>query len=350
MAEKDEIQEIHDLQEEPWEERTLNFLHDSEIDQDLANEKVRKRGGKKHKMRHMRRPMAIPLVILELQDKQCRESALRCLSTFLLEKREEDPDNYYRTGCLVYNSCSTMAILLQEVLEFFGMIVDENPNIRAAKRLANVLTLFQCIAANKETRQKFVKSLVPNYLVPLVLFKTPLEVYENVRAVALSVIGILCQARERMTIQWAVDSNMVEVCWISIEIGNELSKVIGMHILEAIMQDGLGISYICSSACEHLLKGLMKTWEHLVTVLAVGQDFSPRLLYHIIRCYVLLCNHSRGFSMVMESLPHPLADGSFNDVAEEFPVIGSVLQQLLLTVSKVDDCPLAFLPHDLHLY
>ncbi|KAL6962243.1 hypothetical protein U1Q18_037199, partial [Sarracenia purpurea var. burkii] len=38
----------------------------------------------------MKRPMAIPEVILELQDKTLRESAIRSLSTFLLEAREPE--------------------------------------------------------------------------------------------------------------------------------------------------------------------------------------------------------------------------------------------------------------------
>ncbi|XP_028078679.1 CCR4-NOT transcription complex subunit 9-like isoform X2 [Camellia sinensis] len=342
MADED----IHNgLQDEPWEERTLHLLYNSKIDQ------VQKSGRKKHKVRWMsKRAMAIPQVIIELHDQALRESTLRCLSTFLLEKREEDPENYYRTGFLLYNSCSTIAVLLQEVLAFSQLMVDGSLTVRATKRLVNVLTLFQCIAANKETRYKFVKSYVPNFLVPLILFDSPSEIYENVRAVALSVFGILCQAREPEIIQWALESNMVEVCQISIEIGSELSKVIGMHIFEAIMQDESGMSYICSPTCDQLLKRLINTWEHLVTCLALDQDFSPRLLFHIIRSYVLLCTHVRGFSLVMDNLPDSIIDNSFGDLSVEFPLIGSLLHQLRLTVGKIDDCCPDFLPNDLLLY
>ncbi|GMY35533.1 CCR4-NOT transcription complex subunit 9-like, partial [Fagus crenata] len=98
----------------------------------------------------------------------------------------------------------------QEVLAIFRMMVDGSLTARASMRVVNVLTLFQCIAANKETRHKFVSSSVPNFLVPLILFECPLDVFENVRAVTLSVVGILCQARESNVIQWAVESNLVE--------------------------------------------------------------------------------------------------------------------------------------------
>lgn len=36
-------------------------------------------------------------------------------------------------------------------------------------------------------------AFVPNFLVPVILFESSVEIFENVRAVALSVIGILCQ-------------------------------------------------------------------------------------------------------------------------------------------------------------
>ncbi|KAF7154134.1 hypothetical protein RHSIM_Rhsim01G0017300 [Rhododendron simsii] len=297
----------------------------------------------------VKNPMAIPQAILELQHPSMRESALRCLSDFLIWKREADRENYDWTALLLFNSCSTMAVLLQEVLAFSQLSADGTPTVRASKRVVNVLTLFQCIASSKQTRYKFVKSFIPNFVVPLIRFEIPLENYEDVRAVALSVIGILCQAREPEVIQWALDSNMVEICQISMEIGSELSKVIGMHILEAILQDDSGMSYICSPTCDLLLKNLMRTWE-LVTCLAVDQDFSPRLLFHILRCYILLCTNARGFSTVRENLPDSLTDSSFIDLTEEFPLIASLLQQLLLSLGKVDNCSPSFKPDDLQLY
>ncbi|KAG5563846.1 hypothetical protein RHGRI_000142 [Rhododendron griersonianum] len=372
MAEEENQDIQNPRQDDRWEERTLNLLHHSKIDQHFVRAKKRTQR-KKHKVRRMvENPMAIPQAILELQHPSMRESALRCLSDFLIwvfhslsfslwvvtiffshlayriilncifflmpieymlngfrhlvygcfpfsywQKREEDRENYDRTAFLLFNSCSTMAVLLQEVLAFSQLSVDGTPTVRASKRVVNVLTLFQCIASSKQTRYKFVKSFIPNFVVPLIRFEIPLENYEDVRAVALSVIGILCQAREPEVIQWALNSNMVEICRISMEIGSELSKVIGMHILEAILQDDSGMSYICSPTCDLLLKNLMRTWKHLVTCLALDQDFSPRLLFHILRCYVLLCTHARGFNMVRENLPDSLTDGSFVDLTKK---------------------------------
>ena len=111
MEEEAEIQENHDLPEFSWEERSLHLLQNSRLDKglsaspspfshlftpassstlyfdfsDFAKLKCPRKGGKKHRVRCMSKPMAIPEVILELQEPIVRESALRCLSTFLLE-------------------------------------------------------------------------------------------------------------------------------------------------------------------------------------------------------------------------------------------------------------------------
>ncbi|CAL9112043.1 unnamed protein product [Musa textilis] len=254
------------------------------------------------------------------------------LLLFLYQKREEDLDNYFRTGYMVFNSCGTLCILLQEIVGFYKKMEDEKLDTRSIKRLINVLTLFQSVAANNETRQRFVDVCAPNFLVPLILFKSTNEVFEDVRTIALSVFGILCQGRESRIIKWAIENGIIEVCHCILENGCELSKVIAMHILEAILHDNSGISYICGPTCTHVLDGLIRTWNGLVNLLAVDQDFSPRLLFHSIRCYIILCRHDKGYDAVKNNLPEVIANGSFLEMTEKYPMIRELLHQLLLNV------------------
>ncbi|PIA46060.1 hypothetical protein AQUCO_01600380v1 [Aquilegia coerulea] len=320
------------FEEQLLEERTLNLLSNSKIDQDMSELRLQKIGlVKKYKQTWLRSPMLLPETILQLQHHHLREDALHRLSHYLLERREEEPEDYVRTGYLLYNSCCTVTILLQEVLLFSLKLVDGNVDSRSYKRIANVLTLFQCIAANSETRNDFVRS-VPSYLIPLIELNPPLPMFENVRAVALSVIGILCQAREPQIIKWAIRSKMIEACRISIEVGSELCKVIGMHILETILLDRSGLSYICSPMRNNILIKLMGTLGRMVAVLAIDQDISPRFLFHIISCYILLCNDERGLPVVMHNLPNDFISGSFYETIKEYPIIGVSLNQLLLAV------------------
>ncbi|XP_048141844.1 uncharacterized protein LOC115733517 isoform X1 [Rhodamnia argentea] len=303
--------DIRDLPDEPWdwEEISRNLLYN--IDQELGDERS-PWGRKKHRLRWLGKPRAIPQVILKLQDHNFRESALQLLSSFLFEKREEDPENYYRAGLLLFHSCGTMAILIQEVLLIYRMMADGSLNERACMRLINVIILFQCIAANRETRQKLMSSCIVNFLVPLVPFISSLEVYDNVRAVALSVFGILCQARESSAVQWAIENEVVEVCLISMDTGNELTRVIGLHIVESILRVDFGISYIFSPAADHLLNKLMRTLDNLVNLIAVVHNFSPRILFHTIRCYARLCHDERGHNLVKQSLPESIIKGTFH--------------------------------------
>ncbi|XP_009391985.2 uncharacterized protein LOC103978013 isoform X1 [Musa acuminata AAA Group] len=313
------------------EERTINVRDDSTIDQAAKTGVIR---GKKHKLKWMSRPMVLPETILEFLDEDLRENAIRYLSNFLVEKREEDLDNYFRTGYMVFNSCGTLCILLQEIVGFYKKMEDEKLDSRSIKRLINVLTLFQSVAANNETRQRFIDACGPNFLVPLILFKSTNEVFEDVRTIALSVFGILCQGRESRIIKWAIENDIIEVCHCILENGSELSKVIAMHILEAILHDNSGISYICDPTCTHVLDGLIRTWNGLVNLLAVDQDFSPRLLFHSIRCYIILCRHDKGYDAVKNNLPEAIANGSFHEMTEKYPMIRELLHQLLLNVGK----------------
>ncbi|KAH7690522.1 CCR4-NOT transcription complex subunit 9 protein [Dioscorea alata] len=309
--------ELRNGDPEEWEKRTLNLIKGSEIDQEFSALKSKKAGRKnRHKIKKMNKPMVLPCTLLEFMDDDLREAAIRYLSTFLIEKREEDMDNYDRAGFLIFHSFGTMTILLQEVVEFIWKMDKDPLEVRSIKRLANVLTMFQCVAANSETRQKFIDSSVPNFLIPLIQCTNEIELFDNIRAIALSVIGILCQAREPTVIKWAIESNMLDICSYIIDKGSELTKVIAMHILEAILQDSFGIQHICNPISDHILKALIRGWDELVTLLAADRDFSPRLLFHIIRCYILLSTNKRGYNIVMENLPQAILNNSFKDMIE----------------------------------
>ncbi|KAI3868979.1 hypothetical protein MKW92_007100 [Papaver armeniacum] len=293
-----------------WEERSLNLLAESDFNGQFSREKDRKKGEGKLKTKWMIRPMAIPRAILELQDESSRETALRCLSRFLIEIREENPRMFKDAGHMLYYSFGTMSILLQEILAFLRKMVEGRLKYRS------------------------IKPQVPIFLLPVIKFKSPLEDFDNICAVALSVIGIMCQAREPKIIKWAVDNQISEACWSCTDTGNELTRVIGMHILEAILRNEYGMSYICSPMCDDLLTGLMKAWREMITILAKNQDYSPRLVFHVLRCYMLLCVHDRGFSAVLSCLPDPMLDGTFIESAEKFPIIGRLLDELRMTIGE----------------
>ncbi|XP_030456264.2 uncharacterized protein LOC115677276 [Syzygium oleosum] len=250
---------------------------------------------------------AIPQLILKLQDPKFRESALHLLSSFLF----------------------------QEVLLIYRMMADGSLNERACMRLINVIILFQFVSS----------ACIVNFLVPLLLFASTLEVYDNVRAVASSVFGILCQARESSAVQWAIENVVVEGCLISVDTGNELTKVIGLHIVESILWVDFGISYIFSPAADHLLNRLMRTWDTLVNQIAVVHDFPPRILFPTSGA-TLLCHDERGHNLVKQSLPESFINGTFHESLKEFPVIHRLLSQLPL-IAGINDSRAAPSVHEI---
>ncbi|XP_031383923.1 cell differentiation protein rcd1-like [Punica granatum] len=202
----------------------------------------------------------------------------------------------------------------QELVMVYVMMVRAHLTESTAMRLVHVISLFQCIAANEETRQELIKCEIPNLLMPIVMFKSPFEVYENVRAVALSVFGIICERGGPAAIRWAFQMDILHICWFIMKFGNELSKLIALHILEFVLKDKFGISWFLSGACDPGRNNLLQTMEDLVMTMAAYNNCLPRLLFHIIRCYIFLCADSRGHAIMKVALPIPLNDPTYPSI------------------------------------
>ncbi|CAK9276242.1 unnamed protein product [Sphagnum jensenii] len=296
-------------------EEKANFLITSEY-ADNGQLKLKKRGGRRHKSQWMKKPMAISEVILELQDCDLRENALRCLSGHLIERREQDIAYYRNAAIVLYYSCGTLAVLLQEIISTYARLYAGDLNVRGSKRLANVLTLFQAIAANEETRIPYVKAYMPNLLLPFILSTYTGEVYENIRAISLSIIDLLCKDCKEEITQWALESDIIAACIHAIEVGSRLSKVISMSILESMLRDSRTLAAVCDPA-SNLAMDILIMLTHLVAVLAVVQDFSPRLVFHVVRSYILLCQHPRVLQLVKDNLPQQLQDHTFHELKKQ---------------------------------
>ncbi|KAH8956972.1 hypothetical protein BDL97_07G069200 [Sphagnum fallax] len=295
-------------------EEKANFQITSEY-ADNGQLKLKKRGGRRHKSQWMKKPMAISEVILELQDCDLRENALRCLSGHLIERREQDIAYYRNAAIVLYYSCGTLAVLLQEIISTYARLYAGDLNVRGSKRLANVLTLFQAIAANEETRIPYVKAYMPNLLLPFILSTYTGE-----------------DCKEEIT-QWALESDIIAACIHAIEVGSRLSKVISMSILESMLRDSRTLAAVCDPA-SNLAMDILIMLTHLVAVLAVVQDFSPRLVFHVVRSYILLCQHPRALQLVKDNLPQQLQDHTFHELKKVYPLFRHLHHQLLLNTGK----------------
>ncbi|KAL3683085.1 hypothetical protein R1sor_001107 [Riccia sorocarpa] len=293
------------------------------------SEKTRKRGELRHKGHFMKRPMTLAEVIEELKHPELRENALRCLSGRLIElgyalrmfrsgwkeqKREADEDFYREAGYFLYPSSGTMAVLLQEMISVYDKFNGKDLKVRALKQLANVITLLQTIAAaNEETREASdtgtalteyscpTTAGIPSYMRPFIMAAYTEEVYENIRSLSLSVTNILCQ--------------------------------LAMAVMESIFYSSDGVSAICD-VDECSLPRFFKFSGDLVRTLSQAHGHSPRLLFAIVRVYLLLCRNIRALEILSDVLPRELQDSTFDDLKKEYPRFNYLIHQLLLLTGK----------------
>jgi CCR4-NOT transcription complex subunit 9 len=114
--------------------------------------------------------------------------------------------------------------------------------------------------------------------------------------------------------------------------GSELSKTVATFIIQKILLDEMGLSYICA------------TYERFHTVSAVltkmvrGLEERPsvRLLKHIVRVYLRLSENGRARDALRTMLPPRLRDGTFAELLKDDPVTKRWLSGLLSNIGAAE--------------
>lgn len=97
------------------------------------------------------------------------------------------------------------------------------------------------------------------------------------------------------------------------EHGSELSKTVSTFILQKILTDDNGLSYIC-----HTYERFSHVAQVLgIMVLKLAREPSIRLLKHVIRCYLRLSDNTRAREALKACLPDQLKDNTFEIVLND---------------------------------
>lgn len=243
-------------------------------------------------------------LVLDLCVPERREKAL----FFLSKKREKCED----LALLLWHSYGTMAALLQEIVSIYQSLSPPKLSSDQSTRVCNALALLQCVASHPDTRMPFVNALVPLYLYPFLNTTYKTKEYEYLRLTSLGVIGALVKFDDHEVVACLLASEILPLCLRSIDMGSELSKTVATFILQKIMLDNEGLEYVCATPerfCA-VASVLARMVEELV------RQPSPRLLKHIIRCYLRLTDNQRACNALRSYLPTALRDGTFNDLIE----------------------------------
>ncbi|ESP03175.1 hypothetical protein LOTGIDRAFT_205068 [Lottia gigantea] len=269
-------------------------------------------------------PLSLPPVdrekiyqwINELTSPDTRENALLELS----KKREFIPD----LSPMLWHSFGTIAALLQEIVTVYPAINPPNLTASQSNRVCNALALLQCVAAHSETRSAFLQTHIPLFLYPFLLTVTKTRPFEYLRLTSLGVIGALVKTDEEEVINFLLNTEIIPLCLRIMESGSELSKTVATFILQKILIDEIGLSYICLTyeRFSHVAMILGKMVLHL------SKEPSTRLLKHIVRCYLRLSDNVRAREALQHCLPDQLKDSTFANCLKDDKSLKRWLVQL----------------------
>ncbi|KAG5637691.1 Cell differentiation protein rcd1 [Sphagnurus paluster] len=247
-------------------------------------------------------------LVIDLLDPNTREGALLELS----KKREQYDD----LALVLWRSFGIMPALLQEIVSVYPLLSPPKLTAHVSNRVCNALALLQCVASHSETRQLFLNAHIPLFLYPFLNTTSKTRPFEYLRLTSLGVIGALVKVRRiptfcpcsvrpmvdtdadtarsqqndnNLVIHFLLSTEIIPLCLRIMETGSELSKTVAIFIVQKILLDETGLTYICHTYERFYAVGTVLS--NMVNQLVETQ--AVRLLKHVVRCYLRLSDNLR---------------------------------------------------------
>merc|ERR1712174_3530 len=133
-------------------------------------------------------------------------------------------------------------------------------------------------------------------------------------------------------INFLLQTEIIPLCLRIMETGSELSKTVATFIVQKVLLDDVGLTYVCATA---------ERFYAVATVLAnmvqaLAEQPSIRLLKHIVRCYLRLSDNLRAREALRQCLPDALRDETFHGVLRDDVTVKKWLAQLLTVLGTAD--------------
>ncbi len=93
----------------------------------------------------------------------------------------------------------------------------------------------------------FLSAHIPLYLYPFLNTITKTRPYEYLRLTSLGVMGALVKVDDPEVIAFLLQTEIVPLCLRIMESGSELSKTVATFIVQKILLDNDGLTYICTT-------------------------------------------------------------------------------------------------------
>jgi len=258
---------------------------------------------------------------MDLTVSQTRENALQELS----KKREAVPD----LAPILWNSFGVMPALLQEIVSIYPLLHPATLTTQISNRVCNALALLQCVASHRDTRGLFLNAHIPLFLYPFLNTHSKQKAFEYLRLTSLGVIGALVKVDDREVITFLLQTEIIPLCLRIMETGNELSKTVATFIVQKILLDDAGLSYICLTA--ERFYAVSAVLNNMIA--SQVQKPAARLLKHIIRCYLRLSDNTRAREALKRCLPDSFRDNSLAEILKDDQTTRVWIQQILINIS-----------------
>ncbi|KAH7648029.1 cell differentiation rcd1 [Cryptosporidium bovis] len=258
--------------------------------------------------------------LVDLTNSSKREMALSKLSKY----RETFPD----LAPLMWHSFGCIAALLQEIISIYPLLSPPSLSNQASNRTCNCLALLQCIASHPETRGHFLSAQIPLYLYPFLNTVTKSRPFEYLRLTSLGVIGALVKVDDPEIVSFLLQTEIIPLCLRVMETGSELSKTVSTFIIQKILLDDMGLSYICATP-----ERFFTVCQVLGNVITQHNEApSPRLLKHIIRCYLRLSENQKVREPLKQTIPPIILTSNFKLIFHDDVVTTKWLHQLYANI------------------
>eukprot|EP01091_Cochliopodium_minus_P012612 TRINITY_DN3854_c0_g2_i1.p1 TRINITY_DN3854_c0_g2~~TRINITY_DN3854_c0_g2_i1.p1 ORF type:complete len:290 (-),score=61.20 TRINITY_DN3854_c0_g2_i1:54-923(-) len=237
-------------------------------------------------------------LIIDLIDPQKKDNSLAELC-----KRKDFPN----LATLLWYSTSTISSLLQEIISIYPYLHVNSPYLKntISERISHCLTLFQCVAAHQETRVLFLNAHIPLFLYPILNTMKQTQQYETLKGTCLGVIGELVKSDNSEVINFLLQAEIIPICLQIMETGEDSCKTIATFILQKILFDNNGLTYICATL--ERFNAVTTVLSSIVLKIDKEKD-SARLLKHIIRCYHRLTENTRAKEALKTVIPPQLKE------------------------------------------
>ena len=189
-----------------------------------------------------------------------------------------------------------MTCLMQEIIYVYPLLDPPALTPPISNRVCNALALLQCVASHNETRGLFLNAHFPLFLYPFLNTTSKSRPFEYLRLTSLGVIGALVKNDSSDVINFLLSTEIIPLCLRIMETGSELSKTVAIFIVQKILLDDIGLTYICQTY--ERFYAVATVLSNMVNQLVDNQ--AQRLVKHVVRCYLRLSDNPRYIFKVSE--------------------------------------------------